>query len=72
MIVSTKGFLSIFDKLIAYGANFNQQNSECQNTALIRASKSNCLSAVDHLVGLGCDLNLRDFEGKTALMWACY
>ena len=66
------GHVPIIDRLVVHGSDFHHRTELSGKNALIVASECGRVKAVDRLLSLGCDPNVQDFEGWTALMWACF
>ena len=59
------------DQLLQSGVDINQQHSTSGTTVLMIASSYYYYDdMVAYLISKGADLNLKDNEGKTALLWA--
>lgn len=66
----TSYLTDIIKLLIEKGANVNAKSDLIQ-TPLILATQRNTFEQVEMLVNAGCDLDVTDYEGCSALMYAC-
>ena len=56
--------------LIRRGIDLNQKYGTYLLSALLEAASLNRVKIISHLIKGGADLNLRDVDGRTPLMWA--
>jgi len=70
MVASYIGNEEIVKLLIKHGADLNKVNSRDGLTALHIASLQNKLSVIEILISNGMDVNVKDLENKTALIYA--
>ena len=57
-------------KTIDFGLNINAKGGFCNSTCLIDAVKNGCIKDIESLMLHKADLNVKDLDNKTALMWA--
>jgi ankyrin repeat protein len=70
MYACEKGQLDIVEKLIAAGANLDEQDNYMGMTALMRASIADKPEIVDRLIKAGADAERKDLNGISALYCA--
>ena len=68
---ASEGHVAIIDRLVVHGATFNHRTDLTGKNALIVACEYRRIDVVDRLLSFSCDVNAQDFEGGTALVWAC-
>jgi len=68
MEAAFKGQLSVVQWLVGMKANINSQDAVFRGSSLFWASSAGHLDVVKYLVGCGCDLELQNSDGCTAVM----
>ena len=70
ILAAKKGNASKVKEFIKSGVDINIKSAMEERTALMYASLDNFLIVVNALIGAGADVNLTDYENRTALMMA--
>ena len=70
VIAADAGKLEMLDRLMIHGADLNVVDTKEGCTPLMKACRTSKFDTAKKFIDLGCNLDVQDFNGWTALMWA--